>query len=75
MPNNEKCATIIYVHEQIKSASSEQKYIHKAWYRPMEFVMHLQHEYTQITVGLFHENLTPIHCSAVVCICVLSIFL
>ena len=41
----------------------------------MEFVTHLKHEYTQIAVGLFHENLTPVHCSAVVCIHVLPIFL
>ena len=34
----------------------------------MEFVTRLQYEYAQVAVDLFYENLTPVHCSVVVCI-------
>ena len=41
----------------------------------MEFVTRLQYEYAQVAVDLFYENLTPVHCSVVVCIYVSPLFL
>ena len=41
----------------------------------MEFVTRLQYEYAQVAVDLFYENLTPVHCSVVVCIHVSPLFL
>ena len=41
----------------------------------MEFVTRLQYEYAQAAVGLFYENLTPVHCLVVVCIHVSPFFL
>ena len=41
----------------------------------MEFVTRLQYEYAQVTVDLFYENLTPVHCSVAVYIHVSPFFL
>ena len=41
----------------------------------MKFVTRLEYEYAQVAVDLFHENVTLVHCSVVVCDYVSPFFL
>ena len=41
----------------------------------MKFVTRLEYEYVQVAVDLFHENVTLVHCSIVVCDYVSPFFL
>ena len=64
---------------EINSDSSQQKYIHlcKQWFDTefLKFVIRLEYEYAQVTVDLFCENVTLVHCSVVVCNYVSPFFL
>ena len=45
------------------------------WHRALKFVTRLEYKYAQVAVDLFHENITLVHCSVVVCNYVLPFFL
>ena len=62
---------------EINSDSGERRYIHlsNGLIQSLKFATRLEYEYAQVTVDLFCENVTLLHCSVVVCNYVSPFFL
>ena len=54
---------------EIKSDSSERKYVHlsNGLIQSFEIFTRLEYEYAQVAVGLFCKNITLVHCLVVAC--------